>query len=318
MSLLSRARDPLPSWHEGAAKEAIIGFVNRVTTSGHPEFIPIAERIAVFDHDGTLCPEMPVYAQFAFTADRARAMAPAHPEWSGESPFKEVLAGDMIGALKLGIGVFARVLAATYAGMTTDEFERDVRTWMATARHPKTGRPYTEMVYQPMLELIAFLQANRFRVYLVSASGIDFLRPWIESVYSIPREQVIGSSIRLQFASRDGKPALVRLPVLEVYDEGDEKPVAIHHFIGRRPVFAFGNADGDIAMLRWVASGDGPHFCGLLHHTDSDREWAYEAYDPALPIGSAKKALAMAPGEGWIVVDMKKDWRIIFSSGFRP
>ncbi len=311
------SNDPLPSWNDGEAKESLIRFVKLVTGDSPKSYVRPEERIAVFDNDGTLCSEMPALTQFAFTVDRTRALAVNHPEWKDKSPFKEILAGDMIGTLACGMGAIGSVLAATYAGMTTAEFERDVTAWMNTARHPATGRRYSEMVYRPMTELIAFLQKNRFKTYIVSAGGIDFMRPWTEEVYGIPRDQVIGSSIRLKYEDRSGSPVLVRLPGLELYDEGDEKPVAIHHVIGRRPIFAFGDSDGDLPMLRWVASGPGPYFAGLIHHTDAEREWAYESYDADLPIGRLDRALSESRAKGWTIVDMKQDWKTIFPFGSR-
>lgn len=307
--------DPLPSWNDGLAKRSVLQFTEAVTAEGSRDHVPAAERIAVFDSDGTLCSEMPALAQFFFTADRVRSQAADHPDWNDRSPFCEILAGDMIGTLACGMEAFAQVLAAIYAGMTADEFERDVTEWIRTARHPVTGRPFTAMVYRPMIELIRHLQNNRFKVYLVSASGIDFLRPWVEEAFGIPRDHVIGSNIRLKYEETTHGPVLVRLPQLELFDEGGEKPVAIHHFTGRRPILAFGNTDGDLPMLRWVASGDRPYCAGLIHHTDAIREWAYEAYHPLLPIGRLDKGLALARKEGWTVVDMASDWKTIFSFG---
>jgi phosphoserine phosphatase len=307
--------DPLPSWNDGRAKDALIGFVEQVTKNNRGGFVPPEERIAVFDNDGTLCSEMPVLTQFAFIADRIRALAPDHPEWKDMSPFKEILAGDMIGALAGGPGAISGVLAAMYTGMTTAEFADDVVAWIGTARHPLTSRLYTEMVYQPMLELLAYLRKNLFRTYIVSASGIDFMRPWTEAVYGIPPEQVIGSSIRLKYDDRNGSPVLVRIPEMELFDEGEEKPVAIHHFIGRHPVLAFGDSDGDLQMLRWVVSGSGPRFAGLIHHTDEERVRACEVYDGKIPIGKCHNALTEAKERGWTIVDMKKDWKIVFPFG---
>jgi len=299
--------DPLPSWNAGPARESLIRFVEFVTRSSSFGFVPPKERIAVFDNDGTLCSGMPVLTQFAFTVDRTRALASRHPEWQGTSPFREILAGDMAGTFACGMGAIAGALAATYTGMTTEEFEHDVTLWMSTAHHPETGRLYTEMVYQPMIELLAYLQANRFKVYIVSASGIDFMRPWTERVYGIPPEQIIGSNIRLKYENRNGSPVFVRLPVLELFDEGDEKPVAIHHFIGRQPIFAFGDSDGDLPMLQWVTSGSGPRFAGLVRDTDGER-----AHEIHLSIGKSDHALAEAQARGWTVVDMKKDWKTVF------
>jgi phosphoserine phosphatase len=301
------AAGPLPSWNDGAAKASLLRFVERVTTDGSPEFVPQQERLAVFDNDGTLCSETPVLTQFAFTVDRMRAQAQAHPEWQTTSPFREILAGDIAGTFSCGMGAVGKALAATYSGMTAEEFGHDVTVWMETARHPETGRPYTSMVFQPMIELIAYLQANTFAVYIVSASGIDFLRPWTEKVYGIPPERVIGSNIRMQYEVRSGTPVLVRLPVLERFDEGAEKPVAIHHFTGRRPILAFGDSDGDLPMLTWVAAGAGPRFAGLIRHPDAER-----AHGIHNPMGGSDHALAEARAKGWTVVDPGQDWKIIY------
>jgi len=301
------AHDPLRSWNDGLAKSSLVRFVELVTRDGSPGFVPGKERIAVFDNDGTLCSEMPVLTQFAFTVDRMRAQASSHPDWQTEAPFREILEGDMTGAFACGMGAIVKALAATYSGMTTEEFDHDVTEWMNTARHPDTGRLYTERVFEPMVELIAYLQANGFAVYIVSASGIDFLRPWTEKVYGIPREQIIGSNIRLRYEIRNGSPVLVRLPAIELFDEGVEKPVAIHHFIGKKPIFAFGDSDGDLPMLQWVASGAGSRFTGLVHHTDSER-----AHEIHLPIGRSDHVLAEAQARGWTVVDMKEDWKDVF------
>lgn len=277
-------------------------------------FIPEKDRIAVFDNDGTLCTEMPVLMQFAFTMSRVQAMASGHPEWRDLSPFREILDGDMHGALSGGTGVISRVLAATYAGMTTDEFSQEVTRWIHTARHPSSGRLYPEMVYQPMLELLAYLRENLFKIYIVSASGIDFMRPWTHQVYGILPENVIGSSIRLKYEDHAAGPVLVRIPELELFDEGHEKPVAIHHFIGTRPILAFGDSDGDLEMLKWVSSSTGPRFAGLIHHTDNEREYEYddEEYGGALASGRNHRVMAEAQSQGWTIVDMKTDWKRIY------
>lgn len=312
MSPSSPANDPLPSWNEGAVKISLIRFIEGVTGGSSTDYIPPGERIAVFDNDGTLCSEMPVLTQFAFTMDRVRAYASDHPEWTDTSPFREILAGDMAGTLASGRGAFNCVLAATYAGMTVEEFEDDVSRWMHTARHLLTSRKYTEMVYQPMIELLAHLKRNEFKTYIVSASGIDFLRPWTEAVYGIPPEQVIGSSIRVKYEDRDGVPALVRLPQIEIYDEGEEKPVAIHHFIGRRPILAFGDSDGDLPMLRWVASSSGARFTGLITHMDPVRERDTVANHPDLGVARCDRVLAEAKLRNWAIVDMRTDWKRVF------
>lgn len=310
-----QVRDPLPSWNNCLAKEALIGFVEQVTGNTPGGFVPVGERIAVFDNDGTLCSEIPVLMQFAFIADRVRALVPKHPEWKDLSPFREILSGDMSGTLSSGRGGISGVLAATYTGMTTVSFEEEVTTWISAARHPVTGRLYREMVYQPMLELLTYLRNNQFKTYIVSASGIDFMRPWTQGVYGIPPDQVIGSSIRLKYEVHNQVPVLVRLPEVEIFDEGEEKPVAIHHFIGRRPILAFGDSDGDLQMLQWVASGNGPRFAGLIHHTDAERECASDASNCDPPVGKIERVLSEARAQGWIIVDMKRDWRTLFPFG---
>jgi hypothetical protein len=300
--------DPLPSWNEGGAKKAIVEFVAKATKKDSPEFVPAAARIAVFDNDGTLWAEQPMPFQVFFTLDRVKALAPQHPEWQTQEPFASLLKGDMKAALAGGERAAVQLLMATHAGMTTDEFEKIVSDWIATAKHPKMGRLYTEMVYQPMLELLAYLRANGFRTYIVSGGGIEFMRPWTERVYGIPPEQVIGSSIKLKFDLRDGTPVLVRLPEINFVDDGPGKPVGIQMNIGRRPIAAFGNSDGDLQMMQWTAAGSGPRFCLYVHHTDAEREWAYDR----APIGGLDKGLDEARARGWTVVDMKADWKRVF------
>jgi len=304
------AADPLPSWNDGAAKKAIVEFVARVTTEGSPDFVPAAERIAVFDNDGTLWSEQPIYFQLAFTLDRIKALAPQHPEWKEKEPFASLLKGDLKGVLSGGEPAVFEILMAAHAGMTTEEFAKIVRDWIATARHPKTGRSYTEMVYRPMLELLAYLRQCGFKTFIVSGGGIEFMRPWAEKVYGIPPEQVVGSSIKTKYELRDGRPVLVRLPEMDFYDEKAGKPSGIHSRIGRRPIMAFGNSDGDHQMLQWTAAGVGGRFMGLIHHTDAEREWAY---DRASSIGRLDKALDEAQARGWTVVSMKDDWKRIFA-----
>jgi len=301
--------DPLPSWKDGATKFAVVAFVERVTKEGSPDFVPTAERIATFDNDGTLWAEQPVYSQAMFAFDRVRALAAQHPEWNDKEPFASVLRGDLQKALAGGERAVVELVMATHAGMTTDEFHDVVRDWMATARHPKTGRLYSAMVYQPMLELLAYLRANGFKTYIVSGGGIEFMRPWIQRVYGVPPEQVIGSSIKTRFEQRDGKPVLVRLAEVNFIDDKEGKPVAINQVIGRRPIAAFGNSDGDLQMLQWTAAGPGPRFCLLVHHTDAEREWAY---DRQSPVGRLDRALDEAHARGWTIVDMKRDWKVIF------
>jgi len=301
--------DLLPSWNDGRTKQAIQGFVAKVTTEGGPDFVPAPERIAVFDNDGTLWSEQPIYVQLAFTLDRVRELAPRHPEWKTKEPFKSVLSGDLKKALAGGEKAVAELIMATHTGMTTEEFQGIVERWFATAKHPKYGRPYTECVYQPMLELLAYLRANGFKTFIVSGGGLEFMRPITEKVYGIPPEQVIGSLAKTKFELRDGKPVLVREPGIAFIDDGPGKPVGIHHGIGRRPIAAFGNSDGDQQMLEWSAAGPGPRLILLVHHTDGTRE---VAYDRGSHIGKLDKALDEATAKGWVVASMKDDWKTIF------
>jgi len=302
--------NPLASWNDTASKQAILDFVARVTREGGPDFIHVAERIATFDNDGTLWTEKPVYVQFAFAIDRIKALAPKHPEWKDKQPFKAALEDDLKGVLAGGKRDLMELILASHTGMTTEEFEKIVADWLKTARHPRFNRPYTELVYQPMLELLAYLRANHFKTYVVSGGGIEFMRPWTQRVYGIPPEQVIGTSIKTKYELRDMKPVLVRLPAIDFIDDKAGKPVAINKFIGRRPVMAFGNSDGDLEMLQWTTAGKGPRFGLIVHHTDAEREYAYdrESY-----VGRLDKALDAAPKQGWIVVDMKKDWKKVFA-----
>ena len=309
-SATAQAADaPLPAWNDSVARRSIVKFVESATRSGAAGFIPPAERIATFDNDGTLWSEQPMYFQLAFAIARVQSLAPAHPEWKTQEPFKTLLAGDVKGALAQGQPALLKILAATHAGMTTEEFAQLVTQWASTAKHPRTGRLYTEMVYQPMIELLAYLRANGFKTYIVSGGGVDFMRPWVEKAYGIPPEQVIGSRGSTKFELRAGAPVLVKEAKVEFIDDGPGKPVAIEQLIGRRPVVAFGNSDGDQQMLEWTAAGSGARLLGLVHHTDAEREWAY---DRASAIGKLDKALDEADAKGWIVVDMKKDWKRIY------
>jgi hypothetical protein len=301
--------DPLPSWKDGEAKQAIVRFVERITSATGKDYLPPAERIAVFDNDGTLWSEQPFYFQFFFALDRVKALAPQHPEWKDNLPFKAVLEGDTKGLLAGGQRGALEIVTATHAGMTTAEFEQAVSEWIGAALHPKTKHLLTEMIYQPMLELLSYLRANGFKTYIVSGGGIEFMRPWVERVYGVPPEQVIGSSIKVKFELRESGPVLVRLPEIDFIDDGVGKPVGIHKFLGRRPVFAFGNSDGDLQMLQWTAAGDSLRFMGLVHHTDAEREWAY---DRESPVGRLDKALDEARSRNWTIVDMKRDWRVIY------
>ena len=304
-----QAADQLPSWNDGVAKKSILQFVASVTKKGSPEFVSPADRIAVFDNDGTLWAEQPMPFQVFFTLDRVKTLASAHPEWKTEEPFASILKGDVRAGLAGGERTVGQLLMATHAGMPSEEFEKVVKDWIATAKHPKTGRLLTEMVYQPMLELLAYLRANGFKTYIVSGGGIEFMRPWTEKVYGIPPEQVIGSSIKMKYELRDGRPVLVRLPDINFVDDGPGKPVGIQMHIGRRPIAAFGNSDGDLQMLQWTAAGPSPRFCLYVHHTDAEREWAYDRAS----IGGLNEALDEAQAKGWTVVDMKADWNRVFA-----
>jgi phosphoglycolate phosphatase-like HAD superfamily hydrolase len=301
---------PLPSWSNGAPRQAIIAFVGRVTDPASPDFVPEPERIAVFDNDGTLWAEQPIYFQAAFIFDRIRQLAPQHPEWKEQEPFASVLRGDLKAALAGGEHALLEMAMATHAGMTSDEFAAGVDAWITTARHPMTGKLYTEMVYQPMLELLAYLRANGFKTFIVSGGGVEFMRPWAERVYGVPPEQVIGSSVRTRYELRDGKPVILRIPELNFIDDKAGKPVGIQQHIGRRPIIAFGNSDGDFQMLEWTTGGPGPRFGLLVHHTDGEREWAY---DRESHIGRLARGLDEAEARGWVVVSMKYDWKRVFA-----
>ena len=302
--------DPLPSWNETEPKAAIIAFVEKVTTENTPDFVPEVERIAVFDNDGTLWTEQPMYVQLAFALDRVKSMAFEHPDWKDTQPFKAVLEGDMKALAAAGEKGLLEIIAATHAGMTSDEFQKIASDWIGTVRDPRFKRPYTELVYQPMLELLAYLRANGFKTFIVSGGGIELMRPWTERVYGIPPEQVIGSSIKTQFEMRGDVPILMRLPQVNFIDDKAGKPVAINEKIGRRPIAAFGNSDGDLEMLQWTTlGGSTPRFGLIVHHTDAEREYAY---DRKTEFGRLDRALDVAPINGWTVVDMKGDWKQIF------
>ena len=304
-----QASDPLSSWSDVASKVAVIDFVEAVTQQGGPDYVVPSERIAVFDNDGTLWSEKPIYFQLLFAIDRVKALAPEHPEWKTTQPFKAVLDNDMDALADAGEKGLLELVMATHAGMTTGEFSTTVTDWLATARHPRFKRPYTELVYQPMLELLAYLRDNGFKTFIVSGGGIEFMRPWVEAVYGIPPEQVVGSSIKTKFEMRDGKPVLVRLPEINFIDDKEGKPVGINQHIGRRPIAAFGNSDGDLQMLQWTAAGKGRRLMVIVHHTDDEREWAY---DKDSHVGRLDKALKEADQHDWTVVDMKKDWKLIY------
>jgi phosphoglycolate phosphatase-like HAD superfamily hydrolase len=308
--LASAQSGPLPSWNDSTAKQSIIDFVGRVTKTEGADFVPEAHRVAVFDNDGTLWAEKPVYFQLAFALDEIRKMAPAHPEWSEKQPFKAVLDGDNKTLAAAGEHGLLEIIAATHSGMSTESFNRSVDAWLKAARHPRFKRPYTELVYQPMIELLDYLRSNGFKTFIVSGGGVEFMRRFAEKVYGIPPEQVVGSSGAVKFdLGSGGQVTLIKEPKIEFVDDGPGKPVGINRFIGRQPVFAFGNSDGDQQMLEYTASGEEPHFMGLVHHTDAEREWAY---DRDSKIGKLDKALDEATARGWTVVDMKRDWNVVF------
>lgn len=298
----------LPSWNDGPTKQSIVDFVRRVTTTGGPQFVKLEDRIAVFDNDGTLWSEQPMLFQFAFAIDRLKALAPQHPEWKGKQPFAAVLEGDMKAVAAGGEHAIAELVMVTHAGTTTDQFSRIVLDWIASARHPRFDRPYTELIFQPMLELLAYLRANGFKTFVVSGGGVEFLRVWVERVYGIPPEQVVGSSIVTNFEMLAGVPVLTRLPKINFIDDNAGKPVGINMHIGRRPLAAFGNSDGDLQMLQWTTDNTGSRFGLLVHHTDSVREYAYTV----TPLGKLDAALMEAKANGWTVVDMKRDWNRIY------
>jgi phosphoglycolate phosphatase-like HAD superfamily hydrolase len=301
--------DPLPSWNEGASKQAIVTFVQAVIDRANPQYVAPEARIAVFDNDGTLWSEQPMYFQGFFAFDRVKALAPKHPEWTTKQPFKGILENDMKAVAATGEKGLFEVIAATHAGMTTDEFAATVKDWIAKAKHPRFQRPYTELVYQPMLELLTYLRANGFKTFIVSGGGVDFMRVFTEEIYGIPPEQVVGSTGETRLAMQNGKPVLLKLPKINLVDDKAGKPVGIQRFIGRRPILAFGNSDGDQQMLEWTAAGNGLRFMGLVHHTDGTREWAY---DRQSSVGRLDRALDEATQKGWTVVDMKQDWTVIY------
>jgi phosphoglycolate phosphatase-like HAD superfamily hydrolase len=303
--------DAMPSWNESKAKDAILTFVERVTTKGSHDFVAPSERIAVFDNDGTLWAEQPMYVQLAFAIDRVRALASRHPEWKTNEPFASLLDGDVRRALTGGERTAAEIVAVTHAGMTADEFQGSVREWRRTARHPTLNRRYTELVYQPMLELLRYLRANGFKTFIVTGGGVEFVRAWADDIYGIPPEQVVGSASKKQFELRSAGPVLVKLPDVDFVDDRAGKPASIQRFIGRQPIAAFGNSDGDHEMLQWTAAGKGPRLMLLVHHTDAEREWAY---DRDSDVGRLDKALDEARAKGWAVASMKDDWKTIFAN----
>jgi hypothetical protein len=309
VSAAAAQTDPLPSWNDGPTKQAIIAFVTDVTREGSPDFVPVPQRIATFDNDGTLWIEQPIYVQFAFALDRVRELAPQHPEWRQTQPFKAVLEGRMEALASLGEHAAVEIVATTHAGMTPDQFLQIVKNWLATAEHPRFHRRYVELVYQPMLEVLSYMRANGFATYIVSGGGIEFMRAFAPERYDIPPEQIVGSSIVTTFERRDGLPGLFRLPKVNFVDDGPGKPVGINQHIGLRPVAAFGNSDGDLEMLQWTTEAGKRRLGVLIHHTDAAREYAY---DRDSKVGRLDRALGAAALDRWIVVDMKDDWKVIF------
>ncbi len=302
--------DPvLPSWNAGPTRDALVDFVTRVTNPGSDDFVPEAERIAVFDNDGTLWSERPVYFQLYFVLDRLRAMAPEHPEWQTTEPFRSALAGDLHGVAAAGEAGLMKMLAATHSGMDVAAFDKAASEWIETARHPQTGKRFRDMIFRPMVELLDYLRGHGFQTWIVSGGGIDFMRPWTESAYGIPPEQVVGSHLQMKYEVVDGVPRLLKLPELALMDDKEGKPVGIQRFIGRRPILAFGNSDGDFQMLEWTSAGDGPRLSAIVHHTDAEREWAY---DRDSHVGQLARGLDEGPGRGWLIVDMARDWKRVY------
>jgi len=306
---VANAADPLPSWNDGTAKEEILYFVNAVTDKNSKDYVEPAERIAVFDNDGTLWVEYPMYTQFLFAFDRVKKLAPQHPEWKTKQPFKAVLEGDMKTVGASGMKGLMEIMMATHSGMTAAEFEQDASNWLATTKDKKFKRQYTELVYQPQLELMAYLRTKGFKTFIVSGGGIQFMRPMSEETYGIPRDQVVGSSVVSEFQVKDGKPALVRMPKIDFVNDKAGKPVGIYEHIGRRPILAFGNSDSDMQMIEYTMAGEGRRMGLFVHHTDGEREYAY---DRKSHVGTLDKALDQANANGWIIVDMKKDWKEVF------
>jgi hypothetical protein len=303
------SQDPLPSWNEGSAKSSIIEFVTAVTTVNGPDYVKPGDRIATFDNDGNLWGEQPLYVQLVFAFDRIKAMAPEHPEWKTTEPFKSVIANDIKGIAASGKKGLAQILAVSHTGMTSEEFTQIATDWIETARHPKLNKPYTSLVYQPMLEVIDYLRANDFNVFIVSGGGIEFMRPWTQKVYGIPPQNVVGTSIKTKYEMRDGVPAIIRLPEIDLIDDKAGKPIGIHRYIGKRPIAAFGNSDGDFEMLEWTTTGPGRRFAMIVHHDDETREYAY---DRDSHIGRLDRGLDEGPKRGWTIVSMKKDWKTIY------
>jgi hypothetical protein len=308
-TIIDEIIDPLPSWNEGKTKQAILDYVNDITSEGRANFIPVSERIATFDNDGNLWSEQPAYFQLFFAIDRIKALAPEHPEWRTTQPYQSVLENDMKTLMSYGEHGLIQIVMASHAGNTVSEFEQIVKDWLAVAKHPRFNKPYNELVYQPMLELLDYLRANDFKTFIVSGGGIEFMRPWVEEVYGIPKDQVIGSSIKTKYDYNNGDPVIRRLPQLNFIDDKEGKPEGINQFIGKKPVFTSGNSDGDLQMLRWGDSNTYSSFQLYVHHTDSIREWAY---DRNSSVGKLDKGLDEANEKGWTVIDMKNDWKVIY------
>jgi len=309
--IAQKANDPLPSWNETKHKKDIIAFVEQVTKEDSPNFIPVAERIATFDNDGTLWSEQPLYFQYYFCFDRIKALAPQHPEWKTKEPFASVLKGNIDSVMAGGINAIMEIFIAPHTGLTTDQYEKSARNWIDTARNPVTKKLYSEMVYQPMLELLKYLRSNGFKTFIVSGGDIDFMRPWTEKVYGIPPEQVIGSTVKMKFELRNDTALIIGQQKINFIDDNEGKPICIQANIGRRPIFSCGNSDGDLQMMQWTSTGKGLRFCLYVHHTDAFREWAY---DRKSQIGQLDKGLDQAAIKGWTVIDMKNDWKIIYPS----
>ncbi|SIO04471.1 HAD family hydrolase [Algoriphagus halophilus] len=310
VGLMEEVQNPeLVSWNEGPTKQAIIDYVMDVTNPSSSNFIPVEDRIATFDNDGNLWSEQPAYFQLFFAIDRVKALASEHPEWSTQQPFKSVLENDMKTLSTFGEHGLLELVMASHTGMSTEEFEQIVIDWLETSRHPRFDRPFNELIYQPMLELLDYLRANEFKTFIVSGGGIEFMRPWVDEAYGIPSDQVVGSSIATEFDYNNGNPIIKRIPKIDFIDDKEGKPIGINRFIGKKPVFASGNSDGDLQMLQWTDSNKYKSFQLYLHHTDAEREWAY---DKNSSIGRLDKGLEEALNKGWTVVDMKKDWKVIY------
>ena len=310
LTLPAVAQTPLPSWNDGPSRQAIVEFVAAVTQEGGKDYVAPADRIAVFDNDGTLWSEQPLYFQLIFALDQVKVMAPKHPEWRTEQPYKAAIEGDHQALAAAGMGGLEKIIGVTHTGMSTEAFSDEVRQWVKTARHPRFKQPYTSLTYAPMRELLDYLRGNGFKTYIVSGGEVEFMRAWAQDAYGIPPEQVIGTTFVTTFTVQDGKPVLMRTPKLDHNDDGPGKPESINKFIGRRPIFAFGNSDGDLQMLQWTMAGNGRRFAGLVHHTDAKREWAY---DRQSKIGKLDKAWDEAQAKGWVVVDMEKEWKRVYA-----